>query len=396
VTPVKLEFADCPAFFYAGFTAIDRTAQLPAWQTGWQLVSGQGLTEQSALASCLGEAAERMSLWTRGASDPLVSPQDPAIRELDAGDFLKLSDMQEAEIADHHRGLLRAGGGIDWNKISHRRVRCTNLAGETAEVASLCILLHEAEAFGIAGTPIIPISSTAGAAIWTDAETARGKALLELIERDAATNWWYNRLVPPRVDCADSFDSNLGQWLARRRRQTHFLKLPTEFPVDVIACLSCEPDGRLPALGLGADFDVGEASQAAALEMLKAEISYRYAAEQIGRSEQSDLGNVPSNYRWALSANAVEVPYLAGAPAPLNQSADNGSATEDAAALFAATKSLGIEVWFADLTRPEIGLPAAKAISPSLRDGLPHFAPRGYFVEKEMEKAGLNPTEFPI
>lgn len=213
------------------------------------------------------------------------------------------------------------------------------------------------------------LASSSGAAVRDTIDAAAAHALFELVERDAVAIWWYNRLVPRRLAADDSaalLAAPLADFLADRSRVTWHLVLDTDLPAAVVVAVSCRADGSRPAIGAAAKPSLADAVSAATLEMLQIEI----ALGQMRAAAALPGAEPPPLLSWSDAANAISTPYLLGSdedrPAPTGGSVD---------ALVTALVDGGIDVVIVDLTRPEIGLPVVRAVSPHLRDWLPRFGP---------------------
>ncbi len=351
-----------------------------------------------------------MSIWTRGAGDPLVFkvPARPDLPDLDASRILKLSRREANDLAT---GIPEIAGvfedrTIRWNRLAGRRVEgCCLLTGKPMAIPSLCVLLGEGAPFGVAREGL---TTSVGAAIWTTQQGAAQRALLELVERDAAACWWYNRQPCPRIGLDEAhhianLDDALSRWLSERERRTAFVILPTDLPVHAIAAISSDPAGDDPALGLGAALQATHALTAAILEMLMREISNGHIDMHGKAASSRDVTTVPNGYRWSKSTNINRSTYLSGTPATLldlrklerSHSFDH---------LLARLADKNIDVWSIDCTRPEIGLPCTKVISGQLHNGRHGLAPgRLYTLPVELGlrrtplvEARLNPERMPV
>ncbi|MDN3719173.1 YcaO-like family protein [Roseibium salinum] len=114
-------------------------------------------------------------------------------RKLRFSRLLGLSRNQEQQLA----GNMRLRGVVsddrpDWEGLSERRIQLRSIDGRaTAQFPSFGVLFNEMELIGVRG---ISLASSAGCAVWRDLGGARERALLELVERDAVAQAWYNRL----------------------------------------------------------------------------------------------------------------------------------------------------------------------------------------------------------
>jgi ribosomal protein S12 methylthiotransferase accessory factor len=213
----------------------------------------------------------------------------------------------------------------------------------------------------------VAVADSNGCAAGINPDAAKLAALLELVERDAAGRWWYGRRHRPVVDILSIEGAgDLPAWLLDRRRQTWLFDITTEIDIPAYAAVSAEPEGRAIALGFAAHLNVNAAAISAVTEMVQLEFSLATA---------SRLAGAMPLWEYWQHAVGVHVPPL---DATLRQEpvrvkhrsrVDNG--TELSAAL-AACERVGIDLYFADMTRLEIGIPVVRVLSTKLC----HYKPR--------------------
>jgi ribosomal protein S12 methylthiotransferase accessory factor len=122
------------------------------------------------------------------------------------------------------------------------------------------------------------VPDSSGLAAGESVDDARGRALVELVERDAVAVWWYNRLRRPRL----GFDRDRLPWisafedhLGASGRRVWVLDLTHDLGVPVAAAVSSDFAGRDLALGFGAGWTAQEAATAALGELVQFEASKR-------------------------------------------------------------------------------------------------------------------------
>lgn len=198
------------------------------------------------------------------------------------------------------------------------------------------------------------------------------------------------------MDTLACLPDDFARWLTSRRRRTYHLLMPTDLPATTVVAVSTRGDGSAPAIGAAASLNPASAVRSATLELLQGEISLAHM-----RALQKTDGAPPPPplLAWSNATNALAIPHLRGSagerplPAPTTMHA-----------LHEALAARGIDVYFTDLTRPELSIPVVKALSPQLRDWLPRFGPgRLYDVPVELgllpaptPEADLNPIPFVI
>jgi ribosomal protein S12 methylthiotransferase accessory factor len=119
---------------------------------------------------------------------------------------------------------------------------------------------------------MVPAWTTNGLSAGSCLEEAILQGLLEVIERDAFTIWWYNRLIPIGLDI-HSFESPdaslMSDMLDCDGWDLHVLDLTSDLGVPVIGAVGInrtDPD-RDPLFGFGANLDPGTALSRALGEM---------------------------------------------------------------------------------------------------------------------------------
>lgn len=392
---VPLASAGCPVAFCAGF--VDLEALPFAAGTGRMIAVGQGPGRAGATLACLGEMAERLAVLSRGADEPLVTGH--AASDVAAEAVLGFSARQVARLVADNPALARwcEDGRLRWEEMSERRVLVTRLAdGAPALAASLVCLLREGAWYNV---PDIPLVSSSGSAAWRDREGALERAVLELVERDAVAVWWYNRLVPPRLDAGaagECLPADLAAWLAGRERRTHFLVLPTDLAATVVAAVSRDRAGGTLAWGFKAALEPERAVEGAALELVQMEMHLQNVADR--RAAAAGDGAPHPLLALSRSLRIADHPWLAG-------STETGPLPPGAAAWPELVDSLaasGIAVFAFEATRPELAVPTVRAISPELREWAPRFAPGRLFRlpvalglrRSALDEDGLNPLHF--
>lgn len=242
------------------------------------------------------------------------------------------------------------------------------------------------------------VSSSTGTAVRDTFEAAVQHAVLERVERDAVAIWWYNRMVAPRLSpeaALATLPVDFAEWLTGRRRRTWHLLIETDLPVPAVVALSTAPDGTRTAIGASAALDPADAVRSATLEMIQGEISLANmrAAQRSGAPPQ-----IPPFLAWSDATNAMAERYLAGEGV-----AELGDPVRYDG-LLEAFEFAGIDVAIVDLTRPEFEVPVARAVSRTLRDWQPRFAPGRLYdvpvarglLPRAKTKAEMNPVAFPI
>lgn len=377
----------CPAHFFIVFAANDRHD--PAWMHRWQVAAGRGFDRNLAQFAAVSEAIERCCLISGGPADPRVTARGAGPDALDLWqyDHQKLFSFQSNKL---NSALQACGQPVD--KLWINGFSLFDRTGTT--LPATAIFADEDIRLGL--PPVL--SSSSGTAVRGTFDEAVRHAVLERVERDAVAIWWYNRTLAPRLD-PGVVDGLLPlpftEWLRSRQRVTWHLSVITDLPVGAVVALSSRPDGSRPAIGAAASLDPADAVRAATLELIQGEIAL---ATMRGAQRAPDPPEPPPLLSWSDATNAARDTYLAGSGAAALRKTVTFDALKD------AFVRAGIEVWIADLTRPELEVPVARAVSPQLRDWQPRFAPGRLFdvpvtlghVARPLRKDELNPVPFVI
>jgi ribosomal protein S12 methylthiotransferase accessory factor len=223
-----------------------------------------------------------------------------------------------------------------------------------------------------------------GNAAGASLEDAVLQGLLELIERDAVSLWWYNRLRRPAVDLdafGDPWVADLRAVYAELGREVWALDLTSDLRVPAVAALSRQTAGGREQImfGFGAHLDPAVALRRALTEMNQM-MPAVLGADQTGRHSWDD----PDAVRWLDQATIADQPYLVPDPTAQPMRPGGGRApgfegTDDLAAdvrsIQTTLEAAGLELLVLDQTRPDIGLPVVKVLVPGLRPFWARYAP---------------------
>ncbi len=208
-----------------------------------------------------------------------------------------------------------------------------------------------------------------GNAAGNSLEDAIVRGFLELVERDCAAIWWYNRIPRAGINL-DSFDlpffEKVHRYYRSRGREIAVLEISSDFEIPTCVALSRPENGDLSGLtlGFGASFNMSDAIRRALLEMTQLMPFVLDGGNTIsltglpGGSEIDDC--------WLRPAEDV----------PAKTAADfSPSEASDLDQCLRVAEQHGLEVLLLDQTRDEVGLPVVKVLIPSLRPWWPRFAP---------------------
>jgi ribosomal protein S12 methylthiotransferase accessory factor len=368
--------------------------------------SGKGRTDMQARTSALCEALERYSGVFRGEErrvrDSCAALGDAAI---DPRLCMLFSDRQYRErdewLARQSRFQIvplpfRSDDPIDWTpawSLSHQRVR------------------YLPSSYLYYNYPSPPEqfycwADSNGAAAGATLEDAILQGLLELIERDAVSIWWYNRLRQPAVDLdgfEDGYISEMTAFYRQHDRSFWVLDVTSDLGIPVFVALSRRLSGPSQdiMLGFGAHIDPVVALNRALTELnqfIPALLNVAPNGETI-----YVMGDREAQHWWRRATVESE-PYLlpsgvstAFRDGPVSMGHDIGQLLHRLVGLLAAS---GYEVIVLDQTRPDIGLPVVKTVVPGLRHFWARFAPGRLYdvpvscglLSEPLAEADLNPT----
>jgi ribosomal protein S12 methylthiotransferase accessory factor len=366
--------------------------------------SGKGFTDAQARASALAEALERYSASAHG-DEPRVHSTLGAMLErgaIDPRDIMLFSEAQYAArtrpapqkaVHDFVPDPIAEDTEFDWSPVwslTEQRVRYLPTA--------FLYLGHR--------TPgrLHCSADSNGCAAGNTREEALQQGLCELIERDAAGIWWYNRVRRAAIDI-DDFDG--PDWEAtrafyrRERREVWLLDLTNDIRVPTVIAVSRAADGDEEQIlaGLGTHLDVSIAAMRAVSEM-----NQMFSALDLLRRGTGLNAALAS---WLSDATIANQPYLgpaSGEPRRRRDFDDRSGAdiVDDIRAIRETIEARGMTVLACDQTRADVGLPVVKAIVPGLRHFRERFAPgRLYSVPVDLgwrhhpiSEADLNPMAF--
>lgn len=212
-------------------------------------------------------------------------------------------------------------------------------------------------------------------------EWAASRAILELIERDAASLWWIGgrrgKVIPldhPGIADVTMLFAKLRQQATRR--VSWMLDITTGIGIPVVVALSCDQDGRRLSYGLAARLSVVQAARAAILELCQMELAILLA--EIKRMEIGDdrlsLADQLHLQRGALiDANRCALLHPVGVQHP----GDITATGSELSVILTSLQVARIEVALVTLTRPEFGIPVVRAVAPELQ-----LMPSGFMTER--------------
>jgi ribosomal protein S12 methylthiotransferase accessory factor len=365
------------------------------------IAGGAGRTETEAKACCLAEAIERYSVqWHGDAKTVKATMADLGDAAISPQSLMLFSEAQYAARQSwnkQHPGSnyvperFDAAAITDWVKIEPLT------PGSVRYVpAGYCYLGYRAPWCN---------ADTNGGAAGSTRDEALLHAFLELVERDAAALWWYNRARRPAIPL-EAFGSprllDLAQTLERSGRSLHLLDITTDLAIPAYAAVTTREDGRMRMIGTAAGLDPEIAGWRAALSAAKNLVILQNISKPRSRWRSlAETGLVRWHTGPATKEHAYLDPIRAQSKPPSSlRSLSTGDAAKDLALCVRLAKRCGVEVYCLDMTRLETRFPVARAIAPGLRPWRARFAAGRLYevpvslgwVRKPVAEAGLNPV----
>ena len=316
-------------------------------------VGGTGADLEPAFVACAGEAIELLAGFERPGDITASGPADSVQP--------RPRDSVAAWATAHLGPGMSLESALDW-------VAARDAASGAPVLlpADLC-LRRVIERRRLVPRAPLSIGCAAGATI----EDAQSRAVLELVERDAAALWWAGgRRGRPLADgemraAADLVAAFRGGATGRR---SWILDLTTDLEIPAMAAISVASDGRGMACGLAARARRTDAIEAAVREMLQVELAYAIIAIKVRAGRMSDL--LPPERRHLARATEIDAAYCSlihpfGPPAA--EAADERRQPVSLTRIIDILSVNNIDLAFVDLCRTDLGLAAARAVAPQLQ-----------------------------
>ncbi|MFE7266637.1 TOMM precursor leader peptide-binding protein [Streptomyces sp. NPDC057592] len=394
--PGSPDFVDA---FVAGENLAMRSPTLAGLRAGLRSLSGgKGLSEEEARTSALGEAVERFS-GTRQGDESVIRD---TYRALGAQALHPNASQLYSERQFDERNQINARGDrlqyVPPRFDENRPTDWTPVWSLTEGVRRLVptALLY----FSEEPSPDGLFADSNGNAAGSSPEDALVQGFLELVERDAVAQWWYNRTRRPAIDLdafAEPYIDRLRDGYRSVRREVWALDLTSDFGIPVVAALSRRTDKPAEDIvfGFGAHFDPRLALRRALTEMgqllpLVGEVTAEGTGYRVDDPEPLD---------WWLRATAANQPYLRPDGSRPRRPADwtytpTTDLREDVDLITEAVRSRGMELLVLDQTRPDLELPVVKVMVPGMRHFWPRFAPGRLFDAPVALGHLSSPTEY--
>ena len=369
-----LSHAGVISIYWAGHNMAHRLPTLGHLQANLRSSSsGKGISDDQAKVSAICEALERYS----GVFEGTEFTRMATARELGDAAILPASCLLFSEAQYRDRERLNAGDpGFHWvperfdveAPVHWTPAWSLDREQQVWIPTAICYFQFESDS----GVPVFALADSNGSAAGNSLGEAVVQGFCELVERDAAAIWWYNRLRRPAVDMASFADSRIDALITHHAtlgRELWALDLTHDLGVPTFAAVSRHVGGPTEALmlGLGCHFDARIALTRALTE----------ANQMVARL---DLPlNDAATLHWVSTARLADHPYLAAGPGTRIAADFAGTIPATLDELLSRCRAClapaGLEMLVLDQTRADIGLPVVKVFVPGLRHFWARFAP---------------------
>ncbi len=214
--------------------------------------------------------------------------------------------------------------------------------------------------------------STTGLSANSTRERAILQGLLEVIERNsyALTHKALLSVIDLEHDVMGPSKS-LQDYLSKFYIKTHLTLLPNSFGINVVHCTLEDQKGNYPIFthGAGASLDIETAIKRAITEAIQLRTSQILLKEDSGFDK---LDNIP-NREWGIGNKEFVSPFLNNASnekkrvSEIKSLATNNTYL-DIIKIRDLLKKEGYNIYYVDLTREDIKVPAVRVIVPGLQD----------------------------
>jgi ribosomal protein S12 methylthiotransferase accessory factor len=345
-----------PGLRFVGGEVDAKRAPVPTSLQGSFSLAGSGESLVDALASCVGEGVERLS--------QVEQPGDVVARRFGREAAHQAMPAARGLI----EGLVAAHPLPPGTLVSMVRGRTLGSDRDVLLPADWCLRTQPQGPLAIPGAAL-----STGCAAGSSFETAAARALLELVERDAASLWWIGGQRPrPLAENGAAMAEGVRLLGAlredSRERASWLLDITTDLEIPSVAAISVDGDGRGLSCGLAARLTFEQAARAAILEMCQMELALPIVEAKRRQRGEAALNAVDHRHlaRAAIDAGACGLLHPSGMPRH-ESGQPTGDAGEELTLLRAIFTGCGLEAALVDLTRPEFGVPVVCARAPQLQ-----------------------------
>lgn len=366
---------------------------------------GKGKTEIQAKAGALCESIERYSLMYHDKTHTIFDSFQEIDKAIHPNSCMLYSDNQFKNREGINAESTKFYSLIPLNFDIEKKMDWTAVYSLTEKVfkylpSEYCFAQYPAED----EKNLYSYPDSNGCAAGNTIEEAILQGFLELIERDAAAIWWYNRIERPQVDLKSANNPYIDKMILYYKqinRSLYVLDLTTDLEIPVFVAVShCEKteDKDKVIYAFGAHLDVNMALERAIVEL-------NQILPVVLKKKDEYLTKDQVFIDWLDKAKLSNESYLV----PLKNETKNilvdypklceATIYDSIQFCIEVTRKKGLETMVLDLTQPDIGLPVVKVIVPGLRHFWRRTAPGRLYdvpvkmgwLSKEYKEAELNP-----
>jgi ribosomal protein S12 methylthiotransferase accessory factor len=358
--------------------------------------AGKGMSPQQARTSALCEALERYSGVFRGDETRKKATLGRlGERAIHPNRFMNFSPNQYREREEWNSRHSE----YDWVPQpfdEEREIEWTPVFSLTEKR-----IKHVPTAYCYYGYELVPDhqfcrADSNGNAAGNSLEEAILHGFLELVERDAAAMWWYNRVSRPAVNLtsfAHPYIRALSDHYGKLGRSVWVLDITSDFNIPVFVAVSRTKRSAKEdfILGMGAHFDPLIAATRALTEM-----------------NQFLPGLLAGRRGQVMEARGLDMTFLGPDPRqPLREAGDfparaTDDFRDDVMNCIALAEQRGLEMLVLDQTRSDVGLHVAKVLAPGMRQFWARFGEGRLYdvpvemgwLKKRLTEQQLNPVRF--
>ncbi len=363
---------------------------------------GKGRTEIQAKTGALCEAIERYSLMYQGPTHTVQATYTELENAMHPNSCMLYSDAQYQEREQINSEstkfyslipiIFDTNVSMDWTLVY-------NLSTQSFIHLPSCYCYAQYPAEDEKRLYAYPDSN--GCAAGNTIEEAILQGFLELVERDAAAIWWYNRLQYPAIDLTTAQNPYIDEMVTYYQsigRSLQVLDITTDLNIPVFVSISYDlQTGGKILYAFGAHIDAHIALERAVVELNQ--------LLPVVLQKEGYLTKDQVFIDWLETATIHDNPYVT----PLEVKAKDmqteypmpcaPTVYDSVHYCIHTAAQQGLETLVVDLTQPDIGLSVAKVIVPGLRHFWRRTAPGRLYdvpvkmgiLEKAYTEAELNP-----
>lgn len=346
---------------------------------------GKGMTEIDAMAGAIAEAVERHSTIARG-NEPVVRCKFKDLANAIHPNDIALFSQRQFNNREELNSLPSLYHHVP--EMFNQDSLCSFVPIWSPSKDTTAWMLESQAYYMFPNAAALPgaidpngmkyaRADSNGCAAGTTLADAAFQGICELIERDAVSIWWHNRIKRPEISISslnNTYITNVAQWMKKHGRDLWLLDLTNDIGIPVVAAVSAtskiEGTNKI-LLGFGSHVDVSRAATRAISEVIQfqaalpAEVTGVQLPNRLTGSEAIDWFAFQT-----LEANDFLLPNGHSDPSRYQKQREY-----DIKQLISSIEAVGTTVFLLNETRPDIGLPVVRCVAPGLRPWWRRLAP---------------------